>query len=71
VLSEIVASAEELKTRLAEADAMHDEAALGRFLADRVRPAMDKAREAADRLENLADDELWNLPKYREMLFVR
>jgi glutamine synthetase len=71
VLSEVVASAEELKTRLAEADAMHDEAALGRFLADRVRPAMGKAREAADRLEQLADDELWNLPKYREMLFVR
>ena len=42
-----------------------------RRLADEVRPLMAKARAAADRLEHLVDDELWELPKYREMLFVR
>jgi glutamine synthetase type III len=32
---------------------------------------MARARDAADRLEHLVDDELWSLPKYREMLFVK
>jgi glutamine synthetase len=49
----------------------HDESALARRLADGLRPAADRARVAADRLEHLVDDTLWPLPKYREMLFVR
>jgi glutamine synthetase len=36
---------------------------------DQVMPAMLKVREAADTLEGLVADELWPLPKYREMLF--
>jgi glutamine synthetase len=36
---------------------------------DQVLPAMLKVREAADTLEGLVADELWPLPKYREMLF--
>ncbi|MFQ3213339.1 MAG: glutamine synthetase [Marivirga sp.] len=31
----------------------------------------DKIRYAADKLEMYVDDELWPLPKYREMLFLR
>jgi glutamine synthetase len=37
---------------------------------DKVVTAMAKVREAADALELLVDDQLWPLPKYREMLFV-
>ena len=36
---------------------------------DQVNPAMLKVRVAADTLEGLVADELWPLPKYREMLF--
>ncbi len=36
---------------------------------DSVIPAMLKVREIADWLETVVDDELWPLPKYREMLF--
>jgi glutamine synthetase len=36
---------------------------------DQVLPAMLKVREYADTLEGLVSDELWPLPKYREMLF--
>jgi glutamine synthetase len=36
---------------------------------DQVAPAMLKVRAAADTLEGLVADELWPLPKYREMLF--
>jgi glutamine synthetase len=52
-------------------DGVHDEARAARRLADEVRPLMAKVRGAADRLERLVDDEIWSLPKYREMLFVR
>ncbi len=33
-------------------------------------PLMNEVREAADTLEGLVDDELWPLPKYREMLWL-
>jgi len=36
---------------------------------DSVFPAMLKVREIADWLEGYVDDEVWPLPKYREMLF--
>ena len=32
---------------------------------------MSTIREIADELEMVVDDELWPLPKYREMLFFR
>ncbi len=32
---------------------------------------MDKIRTVVDKLEMVIDDELWPLPKYREMLFFR
>jgi glutamine synthetase len=31
----------------------------------------DKIRYHVDKLEQLVDDELWTLPKYRELLFLR
>lgn len=39
-------------------------------LADEVQPAAFKLREACDQAEKLVADELWPLPKYREMLFT-
>lgn len=35
-----------------------------------VKPFFDKIRYHADKLELLVDDNLWPLPKYREMLFI-
>lgn len=37
---------------------------------DEIMPAMDRVRERSDLLERLVDDDLWPLPKYREMLFI-
>ena len=34
-----------------------------------VKDMMDLVRENADKLEMLIDDEMWTLPKYRELLF--
>ena len=36
-----------------------------------VLPYMGKIREIADKLEMYIDDELWPLPKYRELMFFR
>jgi glutamine synthetase len=38
---------------------------------DTVIPAMDAVREVADRLERIVADDLWPLPKYSEMLFIK
>ncbi|MSR74221.1 MAG: glutamine synthetase type III [Planctomycetes bacterium] len=50
----------------------HGEHGIGRaaFIRDQVVPAMARVRELCDALEACMDDELWPLPKYREMLFV-
>ncbi len=70
-LAEVTGEADRLETLLDELETVHEEECAARRLADEVRPLMAKARVAADRLEHLVDDELWALPKYREMLFVR
>ena len=38
---------------------------------DDVIPAMEASRAASDALETIVDDELWRLPKYWQMLFLR
>ena len=70
-LTEALAGCDRLKDLLDGTGSMHDEPALAAHLAAVMRPAMDAARDAADRLEHVVDHELWSLPKYREMLFVR
>jgi glutamine synthetase len=41
------------------------------YVRDHVIPAMDDVRDVADRLEKLVADDLWPLPKYSEMLFIK
>jgi glutamine synthetase len=41
------------------------------YMRDTVIPAMNDVREAADRLERIVADDLWPLPKYAEMLFIK
>jgi glutamine synthetase len=38
---------------------------------DTVLPHMDTIRYHIDKLELMVDDEMWPLPKYRELLFIR
>lgn len=58
-----------VKTRkeLNQMDDMRDKA---RGYCERVIPFIDKIRYECDKLEMLVDDELWPLPKYRELLFI-
>ena len=42
-----------------------------KYLANDVRGAMNSLRIHADALETLVADDVWPLPKYREMLFIK
>ena len=41
------------------------------YIRDTVIPAMAAVREGADELERLVADDLWPLPKYSEILFIK
>ena len=38
---------------------------------DRIAPTFDEIRAHIDKLELIVDNEMWTLPKYRELLFLR
>jgi glutamine synthetase len=42
-----------------------------KYMHDTVLPAMGAVREVADTLEKVVADDLWPLPKYAEMLFIK
>lgn len=59
---------------IAEADkAHHIENTHKRALAfcHKVKPLFDEIRKGSDALEFIIEDELWKLPKYRELLFMK
>jgi glutamine synthetase len=41
------------------------------YMRDTVLPAMAEVRAIGDRLERTVSDDLWPLPKYSEILFIR
>jgi glutamine synthetase len=53
------------------AAAPHGSEAHMHHCADQLKPLMEQIRSAVDGLENLVDDNLWPLPSYQEMLFIR
>jgi glutamine synthetase len=42
-----------------------------KYMRDRIVPAMGRLRELGDQIEVLTPHEIWPLPTYREMLFVK
>jgi len=42
-----------------------------KYMRDTVIPAMEGVRSVADRLERIVADDLWPLPKYSEVLFIK
>jgi len=52
----------------AEGDTLVDEAL---YMCNKVLPALLEARAAADALEEVVADDLWQLPTYQEMLFIK
>ena len=52
-----------------KANKIEDMAERAKIYSHEVKDMMDLVRENADKLEMLIDDEMWTLPKYRELLF--
>jgi len=56
---------------LAENQPHEDALEHSKYMRDHVVPAMSDVRAAADRLEKAVADDLWPLPKYSEILFIK
>ena len=76
-LSELVSLIDELQSSTDRLEAVLDEHPDGDSLAhakharDVIIPAMNSVRVAGDKLEGIVADDLWPLPTYQEMLFVK
>ncbi len=55
--------------RIANAMDSHEQCAVA--YSEKVKAYFDTIREASDKLERIIEDNLWPLPKYRELLFVK
>jgi glutamine synthetase len=73
-ITEYVKGLQDSTADLEEALAKHtfaDALAEARHFCDVVIPAMAAVREHADALEGYVADDLWPLPTYQEMLFIK
>ncbi|HEY2733436.1 MAG TPA: hypothetical protein VGI70_05605, partial [Polyangiales bacterium] len=69
--SDLEKAIETLESTLAGAHSAGDALKETQYFAEKVIPSMSKVREIADTLETLVADDLWPLPTYQEMLFIR
>ncbi len=65
-LVDAIEALEHVQHEAHEAESVHEEA---RAFATTVIPAQEALRGVVDELETLVADDLWPLPKYRELLF--
>jgi len=70
-ISGVLRHNKQLAEVLKESHDNHDPEKLAIFFRDSVKPVAKKVREFADSLEGLVADELWTLPKYSEILFIK
>jgi len=66
----ILAGVEKMTDARRTANHLPDERSKAIAYHDNVVPLMEEIREHADALEMIVDDEMWTLPKYRELLFI-
>ena len=68
-INDASADVEKLVEARKKANRIEDIAVRAKVYSRDVKDMMEKVRASADNLEMLIDDELWPLPKYRELLF--
>ncbi|RKY06154.1 MAG: glutamine synthetase type III [Planctomycetota bacterium] len=71
LMTDLSAGIANLEAAVAKSGAIEDCADQAGAFRDIVIPAMEKVREASDGLELIVDADLWPLPTYAEMLFVK
>ena len=70
-ISGIKTSVDKLLTAKEKAGQATDAQKMAEAFCNGVKPLFDEVRGHCDELEMMVDDELWPLPKYRELLFAR
>ncbi len=70
-ISSIKNSVNEMTEDRKKANVIEDHKKLAVAYCERIKPYFDSIRYHVDKLELIIDDELWPLPKYREMLFTK
>ncbi len=60
---------EEMRQARKLANNQQDCLTVAKFYSNNVKPYFDKIRYLIDKLERIVDNELWTLPKYRELLY--
>ena len=70
-ITEIRKDVREMIGKRKEANTLEKAEMLSQFYCNEVKPYLDRIRYHIDKLELLVDDEMWTLPKYREMLFIK
>ncbi len=68
-LAEVIDLTGELDAVIDKMESFEEGFDMADYCAETVLPAMEKVREAADRLEFMVDRDKWELPTYSEMLF--
>ena len=63
--------AEEMEEAVDEVCGIESERSRAVAFHDKVVPFLDEVRVHVDALEMIVDDQMWPLPKYRELLFIR
>ena len=72
LISTFVDALRELENANLEENQPHDDVLKhAEYMRDTTIPAMESVRTAADLLEKVVADDLWPLPKYSEILFVK
>ncbi|MGP0049339.1 MAG: glutamine synthetase III [Solirubrobacteraceae bacterium] len=72
LVSEFVDSIRALESVNLEENQPHEDVMEhAKYMRDKTIPAMDTVRGTADRLEKVVADDLWPLPKYSEILFIK
>lgn len=70
VYENVIKLSQQLAEGLAKMHSLGDETHKMHLLAESLQPLSFELRNACDRAEKMVADELWPLPKYREMLFT-
>lgn len=70
LVADLQGKIEDLRKAIAH-EAKGEVANHARHCRDAVAPAMLAVRQVADQLENIVADDLWPLPTYQEMLFIK
>jgi glutamine synthetase len=71
LISEFTAAIQAMEAANLADNHPHEPVEHARYMRETVIPAMNEMRAVADRLERIVADDLWPLPRYSEILFIK